>query len=402
MVSVFSLSKNALTALAFAVLAQGIAIPEGLDIAQGLDRRSPGFVSLDFNVVRKPLKVNSTVAHSKDGKRQYVPLSLIDEGGSYASQISVGSNKQPQTVVIDTGSSDLWVVDINAECHNNVTCKSHGTFDPKESLTWHSLGTQFSIEYGDQSTSEGTWGKDTVGFGGISITGQQFADVNSTSVAQGILGIGLDTLQASTTSYPNVPVTLKNQGIISKNAYSLYLNEPGSSTGTIIFGGVDHAKYYGNLIYEEVTLLTRLTIALMRIIYDGTTYDNSAGNVLLDSGTTLSYLSPDLVNQIANRAGAYWVQPLHGGGHYQIDCDANLPGDFVFNFALGAKISVPSSELIYKNDDGKCLFGLQPESGGEVLGDNFLRHAYLLYDLDDLTVGIAQVKYTSESNISAV
>ncbi|CAK9439937.1 uncharacterized protein LODBEIA_P40370 [Lodderomyces beijingensis] len=400
MVSIFSLSKNALTALAFAVLAQGIAIPEGLE------KRSPGFVSLDFNVVRKPLKVNSTVAHSKDGKRQYVPLSLVDEGGSYVSQITVGSNKQPQTVIIDTGSSDLWVVDVNAQCQDNVDCTSDGTFDPSQSSTWQNLGTPFSIEYGDQSTSEGTWGKDTVGFGGISITGQQLADVDTTSVPSGIMGIGLDTLEASNTQYPNVPVTLKNQGIISKNAYSLYLNDINAASGTIIFGGVDNAKYTGSLISEDVTMSTRLTIALSNVDYNGNSHDASNADALLDSGTTLTYLDQTLASDIANQAGAYWVSYPSGGGNYFIDCGASTSGDVVYSFAKGAKISVPMSEFIFQNGDGTCLWGIQPNGDGigslTILGDNFLRHAYLLYDLDAMTIGIAQVKFTSASSISAV
>ena len=49
-------------------------------------------------------------------KRGTVQTSLINEGPSYAATITVGSNKQQQTVIVDTGSSDLWVVDSAAVC----------------------------------------------------------------------------------------------------------------------------------------------------------------------------------------------------------------------------------------------------------------------------------------------
>ena len=49
-------------------------------------------------------------------KRQTVPVKLINEQVSYASDITVGSNKQKLTVVIDTGSSDLWVPDSQVSC----------------------------------------------------------------------------------------------------------------------------------------------------------------------------------------------------------------------------------------------------------------------------------------------
>ena len=77
------------------------------------------------------------------------------------------------------------------------------------------MNSPFSIEYGDGTTSQGTWYKDTIGFGGISITKQQFADVTSTSVDQGILGIGYKTHEAEG-NYDNVPVTLKIKELFLK------------------------------------------------------------------------------------------------------------------------------------------------------------------------------------------
>ena len=99
------------------------------------------------------------------------------------------------------------------------------------------MGTPFYIGYGDGSSSQGTLYKDTVGFGGASITKQVFADITKTSIPQGILGIGYKTNEAAG-DYDNVPVTLKNQGVIAKNAYSLYLNSPNAATGQIILVGL--------------------------------------------------------------------------------------------------------------------------------------------------------------------
>ena len=45
------------------------------------------------------------------------------------------------------------------------------------------------------------------------------------------------------------------------------------------------------------------------------------------------------------------------------------------------------------------LFGT---SDYNILGDNFLRSAYIVYDLDDNEISLAQVKYTTASNIAAL
>lgn len=401
MVAIVTLTRQVLLTIALALFAQGAAIPE--EAAKRDD--NPGFVALDFDVLRKPLNLTEALLREK---RDSISLSLINEGPSYASKVSVGSNKQQQTVIIDTGSSDFWVVDSNAQCGKGVDCKSSGTFTPSSSSSYKNLGAAFTIRYGDGSTSQGTWGKDTVTINGVSITGQQIADVTQTSVDQGILGIGYTSNEAvydtsgrqTTPNYDNVPVTLKKQGKIRTNAYSLYLNSPSAETGTIIFGGVDNAKYSGKLVAEQVTLSQALTISLASVNLKGSSFSFGDG-ALLDSGTTLTYFPSDFAAQLADKAGARLVQVARDQYLYFIDCNTDTSGTTVFNFGNGAKIAVPNTEYVYQNGDGTCLWGIQP-SDDTILGDNFLRHAYLLYNLDANTISIAQVKYTTDSSISAV
>ncbi|CAL1197031.1 unnamed protein product [Candida parapsilosis] len=393
MVAIVTLTRQVLLTIALALFAQGAAIPE--EAAKRDD--NPGFVALDFDVLRKPLNLTEALLREK---RDSISLSLINEGPSYASKVSVGSNKQQQTVIIDTGSSDFWVVDSNAQCGKGLIARAQGP------LPHHRAA--FTIRYGDGSTSQGTWGKDTVTINGVSITGQQIADVTQTSVDQGILGIGYTSNEAvydtsgrqTTPNYDNVPVTLKKQGKIRTNAYSLYLNSPSAETGTIIFGGVDNAKYSGKLVAEQVTSSQALTISLASVNLKGSSFSFGDG-ALLDSGTTLTYFPSDFAAQLADKAGARLVQVARDQYLYFIDCNTDTSGTTVFNFGNGAKITVPNTEYVYQNGDGTCLWGIQP-SDDTILGDNFLRHAYLLYNLDANTISIAQVKYTTDSSISAV
>ncbi|RCK67129.1 Candidapepsin-1 [Candida viswanathii] len=392
--------KHIFVALAFALLAD----------ATPAQKRSPGFVALDFDIV----KVQKNVTANDDAaaivaKRQTVPVTLKNEQITYAADITVGSNAQKQTVIIDTGSSDLWVVDQGATCQRKSGsqaadfCKDQGTYTPSSSSSSQNLGTPFSITYGDRSGSQGTWYKDTIGFGGVSITDQQFADVTSTSINQGIMGIGYKTNEAYA-NYDNVPVTLKKQGVIAKNAYSLYLNAPDADTGKIIFGGVDNAKYSGKLIELPVTSTRELRIRLNSLSLDGT--DVSAPlDALLDSGTTFTYLQDDVFRQIVDKFDAQLTYDAGGNALYLVDCD--LPGNVDFNFINDAKITVPSTEFavpLYTTDGQvypKCQLAFV-NGRSNILGDNFLRSAYVVYDLDDNKISLAQVKYTSESSIAAL
>ncbi|RCK54697.1 Candidapepsin-1 [Candida viswanathii] len=372
-------------------------------------KRSPGFVSLDFNVIKAKLSAASTQDAIVVPKRDLFPVTLINEKVYYSADITVGSDGQKQTVVIDTGSSDLWVVDTNATCKPRIAsqekdfCKQKGTYSPNTSSTAEYLRMAFSILYGDHSSSIGVWYKDTIGFGGVSIKDQQFADVTSTSVAQGILGIGYKTNEANA-SYDNVPITLKKQGIISKNAYSLYLNTPDAETGKIIFGGVDHAKYSGELIDVPVVSKRELRVRLDTIHISNSNIDTSL-DVLLDSGTTFTYLEDKIFTQISSRFNAQLTNDSSGNTLHIVDCD--LPGTVDFSFDNNAKISVPATEFavaLYTTSGQKypkCQLSIA-SSSLNILGDNFLRSAYVVYDLDDNRISLAPVKYTNETDVCEI
>lgn len=392
---VATFTKNVLLAIVFPLVAQGAAIPEG---ARRDD--NPGFVALDFEVTRKPLDLNATSI----SKRSFPSSPLFFEGPSYGIRVSVGSNKQQQQVVLDTGSSDFWVVDSSATCEGTHNCKQYGTFNSQGSSSFHSLGSPFTIGYGDGSSSEGTWAKDTVYLGGTSITNQQFADVTSTSVTQGILGVSRVQGESGQPLYDNVPVTLKKQGKIKTNAYSLYLNSKNADTGTIIFGGVDNAKYSGKLIEEQLTLDRYLSVNLQSLNYDNNQESGGFG-VVLDSGTTISYLPDDLVTDLANKVGAQALPVGLGSELYFVDCNSNSQGSVAFTFENNAQVSAPLSEFIIQSSADLCVWGLQSAEKHRVppiLGDNFLRSAYVVYNLDKETISLAQVKYTTDSKITAI
>ena len=56
------------------------------------------------------------------------------------------------------------------------------------------------------------------------------------------MGIGFDLDEAAETVYPNIIDDMVSQGLIATKAYSLYLDDYDSPTGSIIFGGVDSGK----------------------------------------------------------------------------------------------------------------------------------------------------------------
>ncbi|CAI5760084.1 unnamed protein product [Candida verbasci] len=383
-----------LVSLVLALLVQGVSV-----------RKSNGVVQLPFqhsygdkkNVTKFSDKPYFLV--SKDGnKRDYQPTTLINEQSYYAVDLTVGSS--PVTVLLDTGSSDLWVVDANAQCQDNANCKSQGTY----SLTSNAqdTGESFSIQYEDGSGAQGEYYLDSVQIGSITVSNQQFADATTAGSDFGVLGIAKTAQEAGSQQYNNLPISLVDQGYISKNAYSLYLNSPEASSGLLLFGGVDHDKYEGSLTALPIQGNAYLAVELNSITIGGSTHSANS-QVVLDSGTTLAYLPSGLVSAIGSALGGSYSSSI---GTYIVDC--NLSGSLTYNFS-GVSINVPYSDIVielYYNDgssSGQCGLGiLNGGSGPFILGDNFLRSAYVVYDITDNEISLAQVKYSSSSDITSL
>jgi hypothetical protein len=93
---------------------------------------------------------------------------------------------------------------------------------------------------------------DTFSIGGTSLAKLQFGIGYTSSSYEGILGIGyqineVQVGRAGKAAYNNLPAQMVADGLIQSNAYSLWLNDLDANTGSILFGGVDTAKYTAHL-----------------------------------------------------------------------------------------------------------------------------------------------------------
>jgi hypothetical protein len=252
----------------------------------------------------------------------------------------------------------------------------------------------------------------------------------------GIMGVGYNTTEASEFLYANIIDSMVQQGLINTRAYSLWLDDLESSTGQILFGGIDTAKYSGSLSILPLQASAGESSAKKRpSSFTVTLSGLSAGNpgqttsiistefaipVVLDSGTTQTLLPASLINAIVDGLGAFDASLQVNA--ILVNCALReFNPDFVFAYRFGDEngpvITVNLSEMIldfetsnqellatvFEDWEGVCYLAIADSSTVTdspiyLLGDSFLRSAYVVYDIDNDEVGIAQSNFNSGSN----
>lgn len=313
----------------------------------------------------------------------------------YFSEISIGTPPQEFKVILDTGSSNLWVP---SQSCGSIACFLHSKYDSSSSSTYKKNGTEFEIRYGSGSLS-GFVSQDDVTIGDLKIKGQDFAEATSEPGLafafgrfDGILGMGFDRLSVNGIVPPFYQ--LVNQKLIDEPVFAFYLNsESGSDDSEVVFGGVDSDHYTGKITEIPLRRKAYWEVDLDSISFGDETAELENTGVILDTGTSLIALPTDLAELLNKEMGA----KKGFNGQYSVDCSArdSLP-DISFKLA-GYDFAITPYDYILEVS-GSCIstfMGMDfpaPVGPLAILGDAFLRKWYSIYDLGKGTVGLAKAK----------
>ncbi|KAL6871336.1 aspartic peptidase domain-containing protein [Trichoderma novae-zelandiae] len=371
-----------------------------------------GYLAIPVGTIPRPHKV---------GKRSAIDATLENMDFFYAIQVGMGTPPQNVTVLVDTGSSELWV---NPDCSTAPSqqqadqCQNLGEYNPNRSRTppVGPFGRE-EINYGDptdestQTSVDITYYADTLSFGSIQVKNQTFGVVRaSQGQAQGIMGLAPDVRGGfpGDEPYSLLLNTMAEQGVIASRVFALDLRHSDSETGAIIYGGLDRSKFIGSLearpIVRGIKGETRLAVNLTTL---GLTQGRSQSfrlsaadtNVMLDSGTTLSRMHAAAALPILEAMGAQDA----GEGYFYVPCSTRTAGGSV-DFGFGTKVvRVPFSDFILSGQDSSesdsCFVGIVVTTDQQILGDTVLRAGYFVFDWDNRQVHVAQAADCGSSDI---
>ncbi|KAK6454030.1 aspartic peptidase domain-containing protein [Scheffersomyces xylosifermentans] len=401
MVGIFSITPGVILCLALSSLVNGLAVPQD-GSSKSLVARDNKYLKLDFQVTRGE---NSSTINDKSKRQSGWVETALDNRPShslYSLDLLVGADGQRVTLQVDTGSLRSWIIGADAVCHGHDTtfCHDFGVYNKSTSSSSKDLKIFGNQVYGYASFPKsytGSWTTDDIHLlDGTVINQFHFLDANYSTRSMGMLALGPE--RKSDRSFL---LSLKKQGVINTAAFSLYLNEATAASGSIIFGGVDKAKYEGSLVTLPMKHRGSFSIKWNSITIDGKELTANL-NQTLDTGSSLTYVPDEIYNAIASAVGATSVN--------KAPCRQPSDKYVSFNFD-GVAIKVPYTDLVelrYTNGvlNEYCRLSVGSTSVKynkySILGDNFLRSAYVVYNLDDSTVSLAQVKYTKDSEIVAI
>ncbi|KAM3579370.1 hypothetical protein VKS41_008229 [Umbelopsis sp. WA50703] len=376
-----------------------------------------------------------THPHAKLGRRAVVSTTELFNAakqGGYAIDVSIGTPPQNFSVILDTGSTELWVPGPNcpaSECFGAL-------FNTAASSTYVGTTLPIDLVYGIGSDN-GTYASDTVQVAGYTVKNLTFGVISSAAnntppvsgepYLNGILGLAFPNLtyasQTGEGQYNPFVYALWQQNQIPQSIFSLYLGSRliEGDTGQITFGGMDTSKFTGSLQYLQVQKETSApgypdeyyhwTVLLrgLAVTVNGQTSANlldvASQQVVLDSGTTFTYLPYQSAVNIASliAPSATFTQ-----GMFLVDCSlSSTQGNIEFAFSNTSTststqaviFSVSISSMIIPMDSTslqtatQCALGIIPSDaslGVYLLGDTFLQSAYVVHDFENYVVGIAQ------------
>ncbi|KAF5382440.1 hypothetical protein D9615_002711 [Tricholomella constricta] len=331
-------------------------------------------------------------------------VDVTDAGIAYTVPVNVGQPPTTFSLLLDIGSSNIWVGADKEYQPTDTSVNSHKTFNIS-----YGSGVVTGTEYIDQVT-----------LGGNLVVKEQIIGVASSargfSGVDGILGIGPVDLTTDSASRPTVnPVTqnLFESGAVPTAAVGMSYspNSTAVANGDITFGATDTAKFTGSIDYVPITKITPADQ------YWGVDQDLTYGNDIqllkssagiVDTGTTLLLIASDAFKSYCRATGA---EEDNATGLLTVTETqfANMESLF---FQIGSASAetyelIPNAQIwprklnntIGGEEDKIYLviadLGVPSGAGLDFInGFAFLQRFYTVFDTTNSRIGLAKTKFT--------
>uniref|UniRef100_F1L723 Aspartic protease 6 n=1 Tax=Ascaris suum TaxID=6253 RepID=F1L723_ASCSU len=321
----------------------------------------------------------------------------------YVGNITIGSPPgQLFSVVLDTGSSNLWIPD--ASC-GVFTCIFKNVYNSSKSSTYSTDGRPWYVQYGDGSAANGFLGKDTVTLGGendmqLRIPNQIFGQATYMygfygDPIDGILGLGFSYLADYYVSPPIINAI--DQGLLDEPIFTVWMEAKGMQEnvygGQFTYGGFD-SEHCGPVIAYQQLSMAGYWQHRLRAVGAGNYLSTKGWEVITDTGTSFVGGPKYILNNIAAELNATF---RYGDGIYYVPCGSENKLKNIAFYIGDQKYEIEPVNYYVKFEEDVCTVGLFTfDFGGYspawILGDPFIRQYCLVHDVGKQRIGFAAAK----------
>jgi len=329
----------------------------------------------------------------------------------YVGEVDIGTPAQTFSVVMDTGSANLWVA--SSKCTTSRSCSGKSEYDNSKSSTYTSTGQKFSIQYGTGSCS-GVIDYDTVSIAGVTVTDQPFGEATSLAAffanqpLDGICGLAFQALAVDRVIPP--VYNMIQQNLLDNPWFTVWLTADGNVQGKA-GGQITLGDYDGDHCSSDCTWVPLSSATYYEFILDGYKVGSAAGigasiannprglgrraprspaagqAAISDTGTSFIAGPTKDIDSICVALGG-----TKDGSLYTIDCKAQNVPDVIFTIN-GNDYPISSKNFIVPDGD-QCVLGFQGMgaiAGPKwILGDCFIREYCNVYDMGNKRLGLCK------------
>jgi hypothetical protein len=327
---------------------------------------------------------------------------------SYIGDLTIGNPPQKFSVIMDTGSANLWVP--TKGCTTTKSCNGKNEYDSSKSSSYKANGESFSIQYGTGSCS-GKIASDKVCIADICVDNQGFGQASSLASFfqdqpfDGICGLGFQSLAVDQVL---PPVQSMIQGkLLSNPWFTVWMTSEGDAQGTaggmLTLGDYDNEHCSATCDWVDLTSATYYEFNLQSVQVANSKSNPAltpsvrgrrsvAGTAAIsDTGTSLIAGPTSTINSICTQLGG----KLDSQNQiYIVNCNQknSLP-DVVFTIN-NKDYPVSAKNYIVPTGDGRCMLGFQGMrafAGPKwILGDVFIREYCNVYDMGNQRLGLCK------------
>lgn len=287
------------------------------------------------------------------------------------------------------------------------------------------MNLSFALTYG-QGSIHGEYAKEKISLSptsdlsisqtfGLTKSAQDIITHDVKMTSNGILGLGFPALTANSDTleaYNPFVFELVQQKKITNPVFCISLNNEDGWQSELTVGGIDKTRYTGEIHYVDVEKNTNpktqeKDYTFWSVWLESVGVDNKEevkSNVILDTGTTLSYLTKGLADRIVTDVTQEKLTFDLQNELYLVKCELKNSNKKVVMDFKGVQISIDVADLILPFNEDHCSFGITynfDKKNSLVLGDSILRSAFFVFDLGQNKVGMATA-VNSKSKVFAI